>query len=58
MGPEYEGVAVLPWGLLGSSPVLAAGGALAFETIFWEEPCDQLLPVFLVHISAALHSDL
>ena len=73
-GPEYEGVAVLALGLLGPAPVLASGGALAFETVFWEEPCaavdprkwsvgcfkssDQLLPVFLVRISAALHSDL
>ncbi len=72
-GPEYEGVAVLARGLLGPAPVLASGGALAFETIFWEEPCaavdprkwsvgcfkssDPLLPVFLVRISAALHSD-
>ena len=65
-GPEYDGVAVLARGLLGPRHV--------FETVYWEEPCanvdprkwsigcfkssDQLLPVFLVRISAALHSDL
>jgi hypothetical protein len=54
----------LAQGLLGPAPVLASGGALAFKTIFWEEPCaevdprkwsvgcfrsrDQLLPIFLV----------
>jgi hypothetical protein len=68
-GPAYEGVAVLARGLLGPAPALYSGGALEFEAIFWEEPCatvdarkwsagcfrghDQLLPVFLVHISAA-----
>jgi hypothetical protein len=73
-GPEYEGVAVLARVLLGPALVLAPGGAVAFETIFWEEPSaavdprkwsvgsfksnDQLLPVFLVRISASLRSDL
>ena len=73
-GPAYEGVAVLAQGLLGSSRSLDSTGAPPTETIFWEERCagvdprkwsvgcfrnrDQLLPVFLIHISAALHSDL
>jgi len=73
-GPEYEGVAVLARVLLGPALVLAPGGAVAFETIFWEEPSaavdprkwsvgsfksnHQLLPVFLVRISASLRSDL
>ena len=73
-GPEYEGVAVLARVLMGPAPVVASSGAVVFETIFWEEPCakvdprkwsvgcfkssDQLLPVFLVSISTALHSDM
>ena len=72
-GPAYEGVAVLARGLLGPALVLA-NGALSFETIFSEEPgagvdprkwsvgCfrtrNQLLPIFLIHVSAALHADL
>jgi hypothetical protein len=59
---------------MGPAPVVASSGAVVSKTIFWEEPCakvdprkwsvgcfkssDQLLPVFLVSISAALHSDL
>ena len=73
-GPEYEGVAVLARVLMGPAPVVDSSGAVVSETIFWEEPCakvdprkwsvgcfkgsDQLLPVFLVSISAALHSDM
>ena len=64
---------MLARGLLGPAPVLESG-ALAFEPIFWGERgagidprkwsvgCfrtrDQLLPIFLIHISAALHSNL
>jgi hypothetical protein len=73
-GREYEGVTVLAGVLMGPAPVVASSGAVVPETIFWEEPCpkvdpwkwsvgcfkssDQLLPVFLVSISAALHSDM
>ena len=73
-GPAYEGVAVLARALLGPAAALDASGALLWETIFWDERgagvdprkwsvgCfrnrDQLLPVFLIHISSALCSDL
>ncbi len=43
-GPDYEGVAVLARGLLGPATVLTSCGALAFETIFWEEPCAAVNP--------------
>ena len=73
-GPAYEGVAVLAQGLLGPAPVIDSNGECSFVQLFFAEPgvCvdprkwsvgsfnsrDQLMPVFLIHINAALHSDL
>jgi hypothetical protein len=73
-GPAYEGVAVLAHGLLGPVPASDSNCATSFEDIYWEERgaevdprnwsvgCfrnpDQILPIFLIHIDSALHSDL
>ena len=73
-GPAYEGVAVLAHGLLGSARSLDSIGAPSSETIFWRERSagvdarkwsvgcfrdrDQLMPMFLIHINEALHSDM
>ena len=73
-GPAYEGVAVLAHGLLGPVPASDSNCAMSFEDIYWEERgaeldprnwsvgCfrnpDQILPIFLIHIDSALHSDL
>ena len=73
-GPAYEGVAVLALALLGPKHTADSSGASSVRPIFWAEPgvgvdprkwsigCFAtrylVFPIFLIHLNAALHSDM